>query len=95
MPNVRKHLIIQGRVQGVFYRATFQDRAFALDVTGWVKNNFDGSVEAVIEGDAENVEKLIKWCYHGPRGAHVTNVDVMTEQYTGSFNTLSIKHGGW
>jgi acylphosphatase len=95
MPDVRRHLIISGRVQGVFYRATFQERALSLDVTGWVKNNFDGSVEAVIEGDTDNVEKLITWCYHGPRGARVTDVEVKPEEYTGTFSTLSIKHSGW
>ena len=95
MPDIRKHLIIHGRVQGVFYRVSFQEKAFALDVTGWVKNNFNGSVEAVIEGEESNVENLIKWCYHGPRGASVTEVEVKTEPYTGSFDTLSIRHGGW
>ena len=95
MPNVRKHLIIRGRVQGVFYRVSFQERASALDVTGWVKNNYDGSVEAAVEGSGESIGKLIKWCSHGPRGAYVTDVEVKSEEYTGSFNTLSIKHGGW
>jgi acylphosphatase len=95
MTGVRKHLIIRGRVQGVFYRVSFQEKAFALDVTGWVKNNYDGSVEAAIEGSEESINKLINWCYHGPRGASVTDVEVTTEDFTGSFNTLSIKHGGW
>ncbi len=95
MPGVRKHLIIRGRVQGVFYRVSFQERAFALDVTGWVKHNYEGSVEAVIEGSEGSIDKLIKWCYHGPRGASVTDVEVKSEEHTGSFNTLSIKHGGW
>ena len=79
MPNTRKHLIIRGRVQGVFYRVSFQERALALDVTGWVKNNYDRSVEAVIEGSEDCISKLIKWCHHGPPGAYVTDVEVKTE----------------
>ena len=58
MSKSRKHLFIKGRVQGVFFRATMQDVAHANNVTGWVKNNYDGSVETVLEGEIENIEKV-------------------------------------
>ena len=92
MIKVRKHVLIKGWVQGVFFRATLQDRAYELGITGWVRNNYDGSVEAVFEGEIENVEKIVKWCQRGPRGAVVKEVLVNDEEYTGSFSEFSIKY---
>ncbi len=65
------HLSITGRVQGVGYRESMRMVAQALDVTGWVKNLTDGSVEAVVQGDEPAVERLIAWCHNGPPGANV------------------------
>ncbi len=95
MSKSRKHLFIKGRVQGVFFRATMQDVAHANSVTGWVKNNYDGSVETVLEGEIENIEKVARWCRTGPRGAYVSEVNVKTEDYTGSFSTFSISFDRW
>ncbi len=95
MPKVRKRVIVKGRVQGVWFRATLQEKAFAHNVTGWVKNNYDGSVEAVLEGEKENTEKIIKWCHRGPRGSIVDEVEVKVEEYTGEFSTFSIKYNRW
>lgn len=95
MSKSRKHLFIKGRVQGVFFRSTTQDTALSNNVTGWVQNNYDGSVEAVLEGEIENIEKVIKWCRRGPGGAYVSEVNVKTEDYTGSFSTFSINFERW
>jgi acylphosphatase len=92
MANVRNHVIIRGRVQGVFFRTTLQDKAYELGVNGWVRNNYDGSVEAVFEGEMEKVQAITSWCYRGPRGATVTEVEVRNEEYTGSYSSFSIKH---
>ena len=92
MPKVRAHIIISGRVQGVFFRYTMEQIASKFDVTGWAKNRFDGKVEAVLEGDKENVEKIIEWSHHGPSGAAVENVEVNWEKYTGEFKDFSIKY---
>jgi acylphosphatase len=92
MANVRNHVIIRGRVQGVFFRASLQDKAYELGVNGWVRNNYDGSVETVFEGEMEKVQAITNWCYKGPRGASVTEVDVRNEEYTGSYSSFSIKH---
>lgn len=74
-----KHLLIKGRVQGVFFRATMRKKALELGVHGWVKNKSDGTVEAHLEGNEDAVMKLIKWCREGAdgtEGAEVANVDV-------------------
>ena len=92
MAGARKHVIIKGRVQGVFFRANLQEKAYEYNITGWVTNNYDGSVEAVFEGENENVKKIVKWCHRGPRGAVVTEVQVNDEEYTDSFSTFSIKY---
>src|SRR5438067_13066010 len=71
-----KHLLIKGKVQGVFYRATAREVAEQLNITGWVKNTDEGHVEAMITGDDKQVEKFIAWCKKGPPKAVVTNIDV-------------------
>ena len=73
---VTRHLAITGRVQGVWYRESLREAADALNVTGWVRNLSDGSVEAVIQGPAERVEALIDWCRRGPPLARVEDVRV-------------------
>ncbi len=86
MAKIRAHIIISGRVQGVFFRYTMEQVASKFDVTGWAKNRFDGKVEAVLEGDKKNVEKVIEWSHNGPPGAVVENVEVDWGKYTGEFN---------
>jgi acylphosphatase len=91
LANVRKHAIIKGLVQGVWFRATTREQALAHHVTGWVKNTNAGNVEAVFEGEADDVEKVIQWCHRGPGGARVEEVDVETEEYKGEYSTFSIE----
>ena len=90
--NIRAYVLIEGRVQGVFFRAETRAVARQHDLTGWVKNLYDGSVEAVFEGEEENVEKAVQWCHKGPPHALVTNVTVKRDQYTGEFGTFSISY---
>ena len=68
------NLLIKGRVQGVFYRATARDVAQKLQVKGWVRNTEEGFVEALVSGDAEQVRKFIEWCHKGPAMAEVSEV---------------------
>ena len=70
------HLRIVGLVQGVGYRASFEAQARALRLSGWVRNRTDGSVEAVVQGTPDAVEKMIAWSKRGPSGARVTEVVV-------------------
>ena len=73
---VRAHLVIRGRVQGVWYRGSMENEAERLGVAGWVRNRPDGAVEAEVEGEREAVEALIAWARHGPPAARVTDVEV-------------------
>ena len=77
---IRRRVVIQGRVQGVFFRETTRRRALAAGVAGWVRNNPDGRVEAILEGEPEAVERVIAFCREGPRGARVDWVDVASEE---------------
>ena len=95
MAKVRRRLVIAGRVQGVFYRVTMREYAHSLNVHGWVKNRHDGKVEALLEGEEEDVEMLIRWCRQGPPGARVSAVEVLTEPYTGEYSGFEVKHWGW
>lgn len=70
----RVHVIISGRVQGVFFRAETQRMARQLGVQGWVRNRPEGTVEAVFEGPQEIVEAAVKWCWRGSAMSHVTDV---------------------
>jgi acylphosphatase len=90
MVKVRVHVFIEGYVQGVFFRANTRNVAQRLGITGWVRNLPDGRVEAVFEGDEEKVKKMIEWCWRGPPGAEVTNVDVISEEYKGEFDDFRI-----
>jgi acylphosphatase len=74
--SARAHVVVQGRVQGVFYRVETRDRARSLGISGWVRNAPDGSVEAVFEGDRERIESLLVWCRRGPSLARVEDVRV-------------------
>ena len=87
---VRVHLLISGRVQGVAFRYYAQDIAQSLEIKGWVRNCWDGKVEIVMEGEEEKVKELIDWCYRGPGSAIVEKVDIKWEKYRGEFSTFGI-----
>jgi len=80
---IRRHVVIHGWVQGVFFRDTVRRRAQAARVSGWVRNNWNGTVEAVFEGEPETVERLVAFCHEGPRGAQVEKVDIASEEPEG------------
>ena len=69
-----RQIRVSGRVQGVGYRISLQEKAQALGLTGWVRNRRDGTVEALAQGTAQDVEDLIAWAHRGPVAAHVTQV---------------------
>ena len=87
---MRAHLLMSGRVQGVFYRASTQEEGVRLGLTGWVRNLPDGRVEAVVEGTDEQVRQLIDWCKVGPPAARVDDVDVQHEGYVGEFRRFEV-----
>ena len=79
----RLHVLIEGRVQGVFFRASTRDEARARGLGGWVRNRPDGRVEAVFEGDKPVVENMLAWCRKGPPYAYVDRVEVEWQPYVG------------
>lgn len=86
----RVRLRVEGRVQGVFFRASTMEEAIRLGLKGWVRNCPDGSVEAVAEGARKKIDDLVNWCRHGPPGARVENVLVQWEDYKGEFQGFRI-----
>ena len=75
---IARRLVVRGRVQGVGFRYALADTAQEAAVAGWVRNRMDGSVEALVQGDAPSVERVIVWCRRGPPAARVAGVDVET-----------------
>jgi acylphosphatase len=79
----REHVVVQGEVQGVFFRDTVRSAAADGGVAGWVRNNSDGSVEAVFEGPEDAVDALVALCREGPRSASVERAEVESEEPEG------------
>ena len=80
---IRKRVLVSGEVQGVFFRDACRRAAGQQGVTGWVRNLPDGRVEAVFEGDADSVERLVRWAGRGPSRAQVTAVAAHDEPVEG------------
>lgn len=82
------HLRITGQVQGVGFRESMREVAQALQVNGWVRNRVDGSVEAMVQGFQEDVERLLEWSHNGPPGASVRFVEVHVALIEEDFTTF-------
>lgn len=80
---IRKRVVVRGRVQGVFFRDTTRRRAESAGVGGWVTNRPDGAVEAVFEGEPEDVEQLVEFCRKGPSRAEVESAEATEEDPEG------------
>jgi acylphosphatase len=86
----RAHVFAGGRVQGVYYRETCRKKSERLGVAGWVQNLKDGRVEAVFEGEKENVQKMVNWAKRGSLFASVESFDIIWEDYKGEFKKFEI-----
>jgi acylphosphatase len=91
MMPVARHVRVTGRVQGVFFRAWARDEAQALGVSGWIRNCSDGSVEALVEGEAEAIEELIDLLREGPPGAQVEDVEIEETDREG-LSSFEVRH---
>jgi acylphosphatase len=80
---IRRRVVVHGFVQGVFFRDTTRRQARTRGVAGWVRNNRDGTVEAVFEGEPGAVERMVDLCRQGPSGARVERVEVVEEEPEG------------
>lgn len=92
MDDIRKHLIIEGRVQGVFFRDSARRQALSIGVTGWVRNRPDGTVEAVVEGPVDRVGQFVAWCRRGPSAARVDRVQETPKPWTGEFDSFDVTY---
>lgn len=91
--DVRVHVIIKGRVQGVFFRAETQKAAMRIGVKGWVRNKSDGTVEAVFEGSASKVNRALEWCRNeGSPMSQVSDVHVEYGTPTDEFDAFAITY---
>jgi acylphosphatase len=75
-----RHLLIHGKVQGVYYRASAEQEANRLGLSGWVRNRFSGEVEAVVFGPDEDVDAFIDWARRGPPAASVTRIEISSAE---------------
>jgi acylphosphatase len=89
---VRAHVIVSGRVQGVYFRYATREEAAMRGIKGWVRNLPDGRVEAVFEGEKEIVDQMIDFCQYGPANAKVASVEITWEEYTGEFKDFFIRY---
>lgn len=93
MADVRRHVFIDGIVQGVAFRHYTKQTADRFSVNGWVRNLADGRVEAVFEGDEQDVDRVVQWCRQGPPSGRVDSIDVQEESPTGEFSDFRIAYG--
>jgi len=89
---IRVHIFVSGLVQRVFFRANTVETARKLGITGWVRNSPNGQVEAIFEGDRENIQKMIEWAKKGPPSAQVDGIKVDWQEYKGEFNNFEIRY---
>ena len=94
MTILRAHLSIHGRVQGVNFRYYTCQRALSLGLTGWVRNLWDGRVEAVFEGEEAFVREMVEWCQTGPPAARVDSVEVTWGSPSGEFDDFEVRMTG-
>lgn len=88
----RLHAIVSGRVQGVSFRYYTTQKAQQLNLTGWVRNNPDGTVEVVAEGDRADLDKLLEFLHTGSPAARVQHVDSTRETGQESFKSFSVRY---
>ena len=86
-----RRVMVRGRVQGVGFRAAMVGAAEARGIVGWVRNRRDGSVEALVQGDAAAVESILDWCRRGPLGARVTDVSVTPVEASRAIDAFTIR----
>ena len=90
MARIRAEVTVHGRVQGVGFRYSTCTRAESLGLTGWVKNTWRRTVDALFEGEESDVRSMVRWCEDGPGFAHVTKVDVKYSEATGEFKSFQV-----
>ena len=88
----RAQVLVEGEVQGVFFRQETKRKAENLNVKGWVRNRYDGGVEALFEGEDKDVQAMVEFCRRGPSNAVVKGIEVKSERYMGEFTDFTIRY---
>ena len=88
----RLYVAVHGRVQGVYFRTSAQDKARRLGLRGWVRNRADGSVEFVAEGERSELEQLLSWSQAGPPSATITQVETDWRIASGEFRRFIVRY---
>lgn len=91
----RIHAIISGKVQGVTFRYHAGKLAKTLGIKGWIKNNSNGTVELIAEGEEIQLQTFLTWCHNGPQHAQVATIDAKWQEPTGEFQDFKIKYWWW
>ena len=92
MAKIRAHIVVEGKVQGVYFRSYVSEEAKKLNLTGWVRNLEDGRVEIVVEGTRDDVRTIVAWCHKGPTPARVSEVKVDWQEYSGKYRAFSVRY---
>ncbi len=87
---LRLHIFISGKVQGVYFRQNTAAQAQELNISGWIRNLKDGRVESICEGEKSSVNKLLDWCYSGPKNAIVSNIEIVNEYFKNEYSNFEI-----
>ena len=90
MEKQRTHVLVSGKVQGVFFRQALKVIAKKNNVSGWVRNLPDKRVEALLEGDSTSVNSVIKWARVGPANSRVDDIQVSNEEFRNEFSTFEV-----
>ena len=90
--SISARLIVRGKVQGVYFRFNMRQVAVKNSVVGWVRNLPDGNVEALLEGNKEDVNQVVQWSKIGPENSRVDEVKVLYGQYTGEYSDFIIRY---
>ena len=88
----RAQVLVEGEVQGVFFRQETKRKAENLNVKGWIRNRYDGGVEALFEGEDKDVQAMVEFCRRGPSNAVVKGIEVKSERYMGEFTDFTIRY---
>jgi acylphosphatase len=88
--NSRVFVIIYGKVQGVWFRVHTKNKADQLEIKGWVRNTSNGTVEALFEGENQNIEEILEWCNHGPPLAKVDKIKIKKQPVSNDLYQFSI-----
>ena len=90
MSKQRVRLVVRGKVQGVFFRQALKVMAIKNNITGWVRNLDDGSVEALLEGDIDDVNAIVEWAHGGPANSRVDDVEIRNEDSKDEFTAFEV-----